>query len=175
MLEQHHRLAAPPLAQQIEQSVGDQLEPFGFVADRVAAGMEDDAEQSERLGAIDLVAHRVKRLPAQRAIGRREVDQVARMRDDRKDAGGLDRGAERANFLGRHDAPAPLVGVLREDLQRVAAVHDRPLDGARQSAGDRHVRSEPWHVYRNPRLSVSSRPDRSRRIVAVNGCTRRAG
>ena len=35
--------------------------------------------------------------------------------------------------------PAPLVRVFREDLQRLTTVNDRPVDGLRNAAGDRHV------------------------------------
>src|SRR5581483_1507162 len=70
-------------------------------------------------------------------------------------------------------APAPLARVLREDLQGLAAVHDGPLDGARQPARHRHVRAEPRHYL--SRLSEITRPSASSFTVAVNGCTRRAG
>ena len=59
VLEQHHRLSAPPPPQQRDERFGNQRQTVGFVARRVAARMQDDAEQSERFGAIDLVAHRV--------------------------------------------------------------------------------------------------------------------
>ena len=47
-------------------AVGDQREPVRFAARGVAARMQHDAEQPERLGAIELVAHRLDRLPSQR-------------------------------------------------------------------------------------------------------------
>ncbi len=68
MFEQHHRAATTACAKQLEQPAGNQREPIRLVAGGVTAGMQDDAHESERLGAIDLVAHRVKRLPAQRRV-----------------------------------------------------------------------------------------------------------
>ena len=40
---------------------------------------------------------------------------------------------------------APLIRILRENLQRVAAMHDRALDRARQPARHRHVRAQAGH------------------------------
>ena len=51
------------VAQQLEERVGDQRQAVRFVAGRVAARMQHDAEQAERFGAIELVAHRLERLP----------------------------------------------------------------------------------------------------------------
>ena len=49
--------------------------------------MDDDAEQAERMRAIELVDERLDRLRAKRGIRGREIDQVAGVRDDRRDAG----------------------------------------------------------------------------------------
>src|SRR5262245_63746233 len=68
------------------------------------------------------------------------------MRHDRPDAGRLDPGPKLAHFRRRHDAAAPLARILGEDLQRLAAMSDRTVDGARQSARDRHMRAEPRHL-----------------------------
>ena len=72
-----------PGAQELEERAGDELQPVGLAAPRVAARMQHDAEQPERLGAIELVAHRLDRLPAQRRVRRRQVDQIAGVRHDR--------------------------------------------------------------------------------------------
>jgi hypothetical protein len=141
ILEQHHRLAAAARAQQLDQRTGDQRQTVGLVADGVGAGMQHDPEQSERLGAIDFVAHRFERLAPERRVGRREVDQVAAVRDHRADTGGFHLGAKLADFRGRQLAAAPLTGVFREDLQRLAPVHDRAFHRARQPARDRHMRA----------------------------------
>ena len=48
--------------------------------------------------------------------------------------------------LGRVERlAAPLIRVLREDLQRLAAVDDRAIDGLRDAAGHRHVRADSKH------------------------------
>ncbi len=105
--------------------------------------MNDDAKQAERLGAIDLVHERGDRLFAQDRERRRQVDQVARVRDDGRDAGLLDALAEQPDFSVLERLAAPLVRVLREDLQRLASVHDRAIDGLRDAARDGHVRADP--------------------------------
>ena len=145
MLQDHHRLPAAPRTQQPKQRAGDQLQPLRFAAARVAARMQHDAEQPERLRAIELVAHRLDRLRAQRGDRRREIDQVARVRHHRAEAAGLELRPKLANLLARNHASAPLVGVLREDLKGGAAMKDRAFDGARKSARHRHVRAEPRH------------------------------
>ena len=43
---------------------------------------------------------------------------------------------EQSDFVEGQRTATPLVRVLGEDLQRVTAVHHRPLDGARQSTGN---------------------------------------
>ena len=75
-------------------------------------------------------------------LRRRQVDQVAGVGDDRRDAGPLDEPAEGANLFRWKRTAAPLAGVLREDLQRLASVDDRAFDRARQPARDRHVGAE---------------------------------
>ena len=142
LLEQHHRASAGAVRQQFDQRLGDQARSVGFGPLRVAAGMQDDTEEAERLGAVHLVPHRLDRLPAQRRVRRRQVDQVARVRDDRTDARRLHPARGIANLLRRHDAAAPLVRVLRENLKRVATMRDRALDRQRQPAGDGHVGAE---------------------------------
>ena len=101
VLEKDHRLTPTPGAQQLEQRIGYERQSFRFAPDRVSAGMEDDAEQAERFGAIEFVTHRLHRLPAQRRVRGGEVDQVAGVRHDRPDAGRFHLRAELANLLAR--------------------------------------------------------------------------
>ena len=108
--------------------------------------MQDDAEQTQRFGPIEFVGHRLARLRAQRGVGGGEVDQVAGVRDDRDEAGARDVAAELRDLVRWKRASAPLVGVLREHLQRVAPVHHRARNGARQATGDGHVRAERRHA-----------------------------
>ena len=83
VLQNHHRPAAPALAQERVERFGDQREPVGLAAVRIAARMQDDAEQPQRFGAIDLVAHCGDRLRAKSAIGGRQVDQITGVRNNR--------------------------------------------------------------------------------------------
>ena len=139
LFEQHHRAATAPRAEQFEQCVGNQREAAGGIAGCIAAGMQHHAEQAERLGAIELVAHRLERLAAERGVAGGEIDQIAAVRHHWRDARRLDASAELADFLRRQRPAAPLAGILREDLQRLAAMDDGALDRPRQTAGDRHV------------------------------------
>ena len=74
--------------------------------------MNDDAEQAERVGAIELVDERRDRLLAQHRERRGEVDQVAGVRDDGRDARLVDAPAEKPDFGAVERLAAPLVGVL---------------------------------------------------------------
>src|SRR5437773_6060982 len=116
--------------------------------------MQHDAEKAERLGAIELAGHGVDGLLPQRRDRSGKVDQVARVRHDWRQATRTHLRAEFADLFGRHDAPSPLAGVLREDLKRLAAMDDRAVDRARQSSGHRHVRAEPGTT--NPHRPNSS-------------------
>src|SRR5262252_7968644 len=68
LLQQHHRLAAAPRPQQLEQRLSDQCETVRGVAVGVAPWMKDDAEQAERFRTIELVTHGLHRLSPQRGI-----------------------------------------------------------------------------------------------------------
>ena len=110
VLEQDPRPAVGPRRQDLGEAVGDQLQPALLGPRRVGAGVHHQAVQSERLGAIELVAERVDRSPAQRGIGGGEVDQVAVVRDDGADLRLADAPLEQRDFLGRQVAGAPLAG-----------------------------------------------------------------
>ena len=116
---------------------GDEREPVGRTPVGVAAWMQHDAEQPQRFSAVQLIGHRVDGLPAESRIRRGEVDEVAGVRHDGSQTRRLDLGAEFRDFFGRQRPSPPLVGVFREDLERLAAVDHRPIHRARQSAGDR--------------------------------------
>ena len=111
--------------------VGDQTERLVFGSRRADAGVNDDAEQAERVRAIELVDERGRASVAERRRRGRQVDQIARVRHDGRDAGLLDAAAEPAD-VGRIERLADqLARVLREDLQRFAAMQHRPFDGVR--------------------------------------------
>ena len=127
---------APALRKESGERFGDEREPVRRAAIGVAARMQHDAEQPQRFGAIELVGHRFDRLPAQPGIRRGEVDQVAGVRDDRRRCRAASTFARNsANFFGRQRPAPPLVGVLREDLERLAAV--RPPRGRPRAAARR--------------------------------------
>ena len=74
--------------------------------------------------------------------GGRQIDQVAGMRYDRVQAGRFDLRAELANLRRGHLAAAPLVGVLAEDLKRLAA------DGRRRARPRAAARRPPTCEHR---------------------------
>ena len=145
VLEQHHRFPARAGAKCGVNRVGNRRERVGLGARSARAGVDDDAEQSERLRAIEFINKRVDRLLSKDRRGRGQIDQIARVRDDGRDAGLVDALAE-SPHVGRIEwFPSPLTGVFREDLQRFAAVHGRAVDRVRHPAGDGHVRADTHH------------------------------
>src|SRR5579859_4263768 len=119
LLEKNHRAPASPCVEQLEYCRGDERESLRFTTRRVTAGMEDDAQQAKRLRSIELVTHGVDRLPSKPRVRRRQVDQVARMRESPQ-SGRCQFLAELTNFLRRQHPAPPLVGVLGKDLKRFA-------------------------------------------------------
>src|SRR4029078_4546781 len=97
-----------------------EAQPSLLAVRRARAGMDHDAEQPERLGAIEFVDERVDRLPPQRVEGGCMVDQIARVRDRGADGRLLEAGAEALHVAGIERLPLPSVAVLGEDLQRLA-------------------------------------------------------
>src|SRR5687768_2741400 len=143
MLEQHHRLFARPRLERRANRLGNEPERVLLAARCAGSGMDDDAEQPERVRAIEFVDERRDRLLAQEWKRGRQVDQVAGMGDDRPDPGLVDAPAERADLRRIERLALPLAGVLAEDLQCLAAVRHRALDGPRHASGHRHVGSDP--------------------------------
>ena len=70
VLQQDHCLAATARLEKLAQAVRDPVEARAFAPRGVAAGVQHDAMQAERFGAIELVGHRADRLTPQRFIGR---------------------------------------------------------------------------------------------------------
>ncbi len=85
MLEQHHRLSSS--GEQVDESVGDQIESRGLATRRVAARVKHNPEQTQRFGAIQLVGHRRERLLPERCRCARQIDQIAGVRYDGMEAG----------------------------------------------------------------------------------------
>jgi len=97
--------------------------------------MDDDAEQAKRFGALEFVDERRNRLLTQDGERRREIDQVTGVRDDRCDPGFANALPKQACFRSVERPRAPLVRILGEDLQRLAAMNDRTIDGPGHAAG----------------------------------------
>src|SRR5688572_32576525 len=95
--------------------------------------MEDHAQKPQRFGPVDLLAERRNRLRTQRVARCCEINQVARVRDDRKDARLLRRVPERSNFFAWQWPGAPLARVLAEDLKCLALVKLRAGNGEGQA------------------------------------------
>ena len=76
VLEQHHRLVTRPRLVRDANRIGDQTQRVLVRPRRARAGMNHDAEQAERFGAIQFVDECGDRLLAQNRKGRGEVDQV---------------------------------------------------------------------------------------------------
>ena len=83
----------------------------------------------------------------------------------------FDPPAEQPDLGGIERLAAPLVGILAEDLQRLAAVDERAIHRLRHPAGDRHVRADPEHYVNSTaaryHLDVSVLSRVSASIVAV--------
>jgi hypothetical protein len=108
--------------------------------------MDDDTEESKRMRAIQLVHEGGNRLLAQERCPRREIDQVAGVRDDRPDARFMHSPAEPRDLFPRERRPQPLAGILGKDLQRLAAVQRCAVDCVRDPTSHRHVRADPYHL-----------------------------
>ena len=110
--------------------------------------MNHDAAQAKGLRPIELVDESRNRLLTELRQGSRQVDQVAGVRDHGVQSRFVDALTKPDDLLGVDRLAEPLVRVLAEDLQRLAAVHDGAVDSLRDSAGDRHVRAYshrgPW-------------------------------
>ena len=73
---------------------------------------------------------------------RGQVDQVTGVCNHRRDARFIDARAEGTNLRRVGRPRVPLVGVLAENLQRLAAMNDCALDRFRHAAGHRHVSTD---------------------------------
>ena len=145
VLQQHHRLVATPRLERLANAAGDEPEGGVFTSSRTRAWMNDDAQQAKDPGAIQLVDERRDRLRPKRRDRRREVDQVARVRHDRLDAGLVHTRSKPANLDRVERRRLPAVRVLAEDLERFAAVQLGAIDRFRHAACHRHVRADAKH------------------------------
>src|SRR5262249_61893188 len=117
---------------------GPQLEAGAHVR----AGMDDDAREAKRLGALELVGEGVDRLRPERRVRVAEVDEIARVREDVTDRVSPARGPELADLVRRERLRRPLPLIFQEDLDRAAAQLATALEGEEEPARDRHVRAD---------------------------------
>jgi hypothetical protein len=100
------------------------------------ARVHHQALQPEGIRAIVLFEQRGERLLPQCRRRRRDVDQVAVVRDHRMDAGVRHPAPEQDDLILRDHAGPPLTRGLGEDLQRLTAAGHRAIDRPRQSPAD---------------------------------------
>src|ERR1041385_164686 len=76
VFEEQPRPAAWPRREDLGEAVRDQPQTTRLRSRRIRPRMHDEAVESERFGAVQLLAERVDRSPPQRGIGGGDVDQV---------------------------------------------------------------------------------------------------
>ena len=125
-LEENRRPRRRRLRRRLVEAPSDPVEARLLAVAPVRAGVEDEERDAVRVAPPDLVDERLDGPGADDGVGRREVDEVGRVRDEGSETR-IGRGAPERGRLGRDDRLAgPLVRVLREDLERSAARRRRP-------------------------------------------------
>src|SRR5215813_4553674 len=110
------------IARRCAEVVSGREQMTGVEADaHVRAGMDDDAREAKRLGALELVGEGVDRLRPERRVRVAEVDEIARVREDVTDRVSPARGPELADLVRRERLRRPLPLIFQEDLDRAAA------------------------------------------------------
>ena len=142
VLQQHASAAGGDVGEHPVELGGEARHPALLAGAGVGAGVEHQAVDPQRLTAVQLVGQRGARAGRHRAVGRRQVDQVAGVGEDRADGARRAGGAKRRDLLVVERFRPPLVGVLDEDLDRPAAEILTPRDGLGHPAGDRDVGAE---------------------------------
>src|SRR5262245_3477530 len=107
--------------------------------------MDHDTQKIESLGAIEFVDERRDGLFTERGIRGGEVNQVACVRHDWRDASLFDAFSKQLHLGRVKRLSAPLIRVLRKDLQRLAAVYNGTVDSFRDAASHRHMRADSKH------------------------------
>ena len=138
------------------------------------AGVNDNGGQAQGLGALQLVREHIDR-PAALGPAGGEIDQVARMGEDRPDAGGPRGVPEGPDLLRPECRRRPLPLILQEDLDRAAAEIAATLQCLVQAAGNRHVRPEIIRSPRCPRVHRQGIPSAAGAGLAPPGIVLDAG
>src|SRR3954468_6289280 len=104
--------------------------------------MRDQVRNTERRAALQFVGERGDQFLPQVVFWRRQVDQVGVVHNQRPKASALLLGPKLRDILFKQWFAAPLLLVLAENLNRVAAGSLAMAKGLVQPARGRHVRAE---------------------------------
>ena len=94
VLEKHHHLLPRARREGARDCLRDEPERILFAAARARPWVDHDSTQAERLRTIEFIDECRNRLFAQLRLRRGEIDQVAGVRDDRRDARSRRRAGE---------------------------------------------------------------------------------
>ena len=139
VLEQHHGLAARARLERRADRIRNQLKPSLLCSRGADTRVNDDPEQAKGVSTIEFVDEGRERRRAESGRRSRQVDQIAGVRHDRRDAGLRNAAAEPPNIDWIDRFAEQLARVLGEQLQRLAAVQQRPFDGIGHATGHGHV------------------------------------
>jgi hypothetical protein len=128
VLEQYPDLVMRPRPEGRGDGISDQPQGIVLRARCARPWMDDHAMQAEGCGPIELVDEGVNRLLSKGRNRRRQVDQVAGVRDDRFQTCFVDTLAKSNDLVWSERLAEPLVGILAEDLQGFAAMHECAID-----------------------------------------------
>jgi hypothetical protein len=132
----------------------------------VVAEVEDNEPTAQYGRADKVVGNRMKGSGAEHAVGGGEVDQVARVYDERRDGSRTKEVPEGGDLVIRVVSASPAAGIAGEDLDAFASQPARPLSRPHEAGADWNVEPDP-HRLGLHRLSAS-RPTIS---PAVGLCT----
>src|ERR1051326_1373906 len=141
-------MVARRFRENIVQRGGDPLHTRFFATAHVAAGMEHDERQIERLRPLQFVRQSAFRLLVKTRIHCAEIDEIAAVSKDRLELRLPAKQAESLDFPGSKRLGFPLHVVLGENLQRGAACGDRAFYRLVHAACDRHVRAQEGKCHR---------------------------
>src|SRR5581483_9750489 len=145
VLERDRRRIAAAGAQHLPEGAPRGPDAGRVAGARVRAGMADEVRDPEPGAALELVRELGDGPPAEGLVGRRRIEEVAVVREERAYPARCVRRVEGAHVVVRDHACGPLARRASEDLHRLAAGADAALEGPVEAAGDRLVRAEERH------------------------------
>ena len=119
----------------------DLFQTGSFARAEMRAGMQDDERQTQLVGPRELLGQSAQRVGVKLRVGRRQIDEVIGVRENRRQLPALRMFEEGLDFLARQRPREPLHVVFHENLHRRAFDRTRPLDRPMHAAADRHVRA----------------------------------